>query len=90
MNIFLVMGLRTYYTPVVEGDPGRGDVKQFDYYVRVRWNANGIGEIAQANDFDKVYYADLESLRILGIWSQEWVHVYGSRRAPEAASPPAR
>ena len=25
--------------------------------------------------------ADLETLRILGIWTQRWVHVYGTRSA---------
>jgi hypothetical protein len=69
-------------TPFVDRAPAKGDVKEVDYYIRVSWNANGIGEIAEANGFEKVYYADIESLRILGIWTQEWVHVYGSKKAP--------
>jgi TRL (tRNA-associated locus)-like protein len=65
-------------TPVV-GDKATGDVKEIQYYVRVLWSGNGIGAIAKENGFDKVYYADLETLRVLGIWIQEWVHVYGTR-----------
>ena len=60
-----------------------GDVKQFDYYLRVVWDSNGIGQIAAENGFEEVYYADLETLRILGIWTQQWVHVYGKRARPE-------
>lgn len=65
-------------TPVA-GDTAEGDVKEIQYYVRVSWSTNGIGAIAKENGFDKVYYADLETLRVLGIWTQQWVHVYGAR-----------
>jgi hypothetical protein len=65
-------------TPVVKNQ-GAGDVKELSYYVRVLWSANGIGAIAKENGFSEVYYADLETLRVLGIWTQQWVHVYGSR-----------
>ena len=62
-----------------------GDVKRFDYYVSVEWDENGIGEIARKHGFEEVYYADLETLSVLGIWTQRRVHAYGRR----AASPPA-
>lgn len=78
--------------PVVQTS-AKGDVKEFDYYVRVLWDSNGIGDIGRRNGFEEVYYADLETLRILGIWTQRWVHVYGRRAdavAPEAAGPPPR
>ncbi len=65
-------------TPAV-GVEAAGDVKEIDYYVRVLWSTNGIGAIAKANGFDKVYYADLETLSVLGIWTQQWVRVYGTR-----------
>ena len=60
---------------------GRGDVKQIDYYVRLSWSANAIGEIAKEQGFEEVRYADLETLQVLGIWTQQWVHVYGTKAA---------
>lgn len=75
-------------TPAV-GDEAKGDTKQIDYYVRVLWSGNGIGAIAKQHGFESVYYADLETLRVLGVWTQEWAHVYGTRKA-EAASAGAR
>lgn len=65
-------------TPVV-ADDAAGDVKEIQYYVRVLWSSNGIGAIAKENGFSKVNYADLETLSVLGIWVQQWVHVYGTR-----------
>jgi TRL-like protein family len=58
-----------------------GDTKQIDYYVRVLWSGNAIGEIARKHGFETVNYADLETLRVLGVWTQQWAHVYGTRRA---------
>jgi hypothetical protein len=72
-------------TPAASDRAG-GDTKQLDYsYLRVLWSGNGIGEIAKENGFETVYYADLETLRVLGIWTQEWAHVYGIRK-PDPAS----
>ena len=65
-------------TPVML-DTAMGDVKQIDYYVRLSWSANAIGEIAKEAGFEEVYYADLETLSIFGIWTQQWAHVYGKR-----------
>jgi hypothetical protein len=74
-----------------------GDVKEFDYYVRLIWDSNAIGDIGRTHGFERVYYADLETLRIFGIWTQKWVHVYGRRavpaaeeQAPDAAGAPPR
>jgi hypothetical protein len=69
--------------PVVD-EEASGDVKRFQYYVRVAWDSNAIGEIAKEHGFEEVYYADLETLRILGIWTQRWVHVYGRKAASDA------
>ncbi|MGB3966979.1 MAG: hypothetical protein WBO45_09615 [Planctomycetota bacterium] len=41
------------------------------------WESNGIGDIARKIDLAEIDFADLERLSILGIWTQEWVHVYG-------------
>ena len=68
-------------TPVVT-ESSAGDVKQIDYnYVRVSWSANALGEIAKKTGFEEIYYADLETLQILGVWTQQWAHVYGRKAA---------
>ena len=68
----------------------KGDVKEFRYrLVDVQWDSNAIGEIALANGIDQVYYADMETLSLLGIWTQRIVHVYG-RRATDPEPEPAR
>jgi hypothetical protein len=55
-----------------------GDVKQLRVYnIEVRWDSNAIGEIAKQAGLQEVYYADLETLSILGIWTQKFAHVYG-------------
>ena len=67
-----------------------GDVKELRYrLVDVQWDSNAIGEIALANGIDEVFYADLETLSVLGIWTKRIVHVYG-RRATDPEPEPAR
>lgn len=63
-----------------------GDTKQIDYYVRVLWSGNAIGDIARQHGFETVNYADLETLRVLGVWTQQWAHVYGTRKAEAGTS----
>ena len=65
-------------TPVATGD-GEGDVKHFQLrpYLDLQWDQNAIGEIAKKKGMDKVYYADIHTFSILGIWNQYTVHVYG-------------
>ena len=59
------------------------DVRTLQYwFVRVKWKGNGIGEIAKAKGFTRVYYADLETLSVLLVWTQHWVRIYGEREAP--------
>ncbi len=41
------------------------------------WDDAAIGDIAKKNGIQELYFADLETLRVLGIWNQYWVHVYG-------------
>lgn len=54
------------------------DTKDFNYsYVRIVWGSSGIEEAAKAAGLKEVYFADLETLSILGIWTQRWIHVYG-------------
>lgn len=71
-------------TPVVT-DQEAGDVKEISYYVRVLWSGNAIGDIAREHGFETVNYADLETLRVLGVWTQRWAHVYGTRKLASEA-----
>jgi hypothetical protein len=65
-------------TPVIQRDSADGSLKQFRFrYADVRWDNNAIGLIAKQHGFETIYYADLELLQILGIWTQSFVHVYG-------------
>ncbi len=62
---------------------GTGNTKTLTYYVDIKWDINGIGAVAKENGIDEIYYADLETLRILGYWRQDWVHVYGGSASPD-------
>jgi hypothetical protein len=71
-------------TPVGDGFSGEGDVKELRYnaYLRVIWDENSIGTIAKDSGFSEIYYADLETFSVLGIWTQYRVHVYGTKAEP--------
>ena len=71
-------------TPVADGFVADGDVKELRYnaYLRVLWDENSIGSIAKQAGFTQIYYADLETFSVLGIWTQYRVHVYGIKEAP--------
>jgi len=66
-------------TPVFTGrqQAGKGDTKTIRYYVQIDWDSNAIGDIAKKAGLTEVHYADLETLSVLGIWTQKTVHVYG-------------
>lgn len=51
--------------------------------VDLNWGRNGVGHIAAAHGLDNVRYADLQIMSFFGIWTQEFVHVYGTS-SPEA------
>ena len=55
----------------------QGDVKHVQYRVSVTWDSNAIGDIARKNGLETVYYADLEILSVLALWSRFTVHIYG-------------
>jgi hypothetical protein len=66
-------------TNVDGGKRSKGSVLELQIQtLRVTWSENAIGEIAKATGIDTVYYADLEELRILGIWATHTVHIYGA------------
>lgn len=56
---------------------GNGDTKMVAFYVSVEWDENGIGTIAREYGIEEIYFADIETIRILGYWKQQRVHVYG-------------
>jgi hypothetical protein len=68
-------------TPVGDGFIAEGDVKELRYnaYLRVLWDENSIGSIAKEAGFREIYYADLETFSVLGVWNQYRVHVYGAK-----------
>ncbi len=45
--------------------------------VDLLWDSAAVGEIAKENGLKKVYYADLEELRVLWVWNKYTVHLYG-------------
>ncbi|MEM7165604.1 MAG: TRL domain-containing protein [Planctomycetota bacterium] len=66
-------------TPMV-AEGAEGDVIKIEYNsLQVQWNNNAIGDIAKKAGFQEVYYADKETISILGIWTSTYVHVYGAR-----------
>jgi hypothetical protein len=78
-NVTVPLDLNLDATPLVEQDDDR-DVKTFQYYIRVDWGDASIGTIAKENGFEKVHYADLRTLRVLGVWTQRFVTIYGVRK----------
>ena len=64
-------------TPIGEKTAAQ-DIKHFTIEgYHIEWDSNAIGEIAKNHGIEEIYYADLETLSILGIWSQYHVHIYG-------------
>jgi hypothetical protein len=53
------------------------------------WDSNAIGDAMKRSGIEEVYYADLETLKVLTIWNQYTVHVYGKPAPkPDAAPKP--
>ena len=63
-------------TPV-DGRKVDGNIKHISFYVDVMWDSAAIGDIAKKNGLETVYFADLETFRVLYIWNRYIVHVYG-------------
>jgi hypothetical protein len=49
------------------------------YYTNLRfdWGSIGVGDAVEQAGIKTVYYADLETLSVLGVWTQRTIHVYG-------------
>ena len=70
-------------------DRGREDSKLLELNsFRIEWGSMGIIDAARRAGLSEIDYADLETLSVLGIWTQRWALVYG-RKADSAAEPPA-
>lgn len=70
-------------TPDMHGTPvgsveSTGNIKHLSIsVVSLAWDSNAIGDLAKKKGLSEVYFADIETLSILGFWSQYTVHVYG-------------
>ena len=41
------------------------------------WGSTGVGDAVKQAGIETVYYADLETLSVMGVWTQRTIHVYG-------------
>jgi len=56
-----------------------GDIKHIQVnWIGVAWDSAAFGDIAKKNGMNELYFADLEKLKVLGIWNQYTVHLYGN------------
>jgi hypothetical protein len=78
-NVTVPLDVNFDATPVVS-DANSGNVKTIQYYVRVDWGDASIGTIAKRHGFEEVHYADLRTLSVLGVWTQQFVTIYGVRK----------
>jgi len=64
-------------TPVAQSEK-TGDIKHIQIgQIGVAWDSIAYGDIAKKNGIHELYFADLETFKILGIWNQYTVHLYG-------------
>jgi len=73
-------------TPVYQGRQGDDSWKTLRIplivvpaYVQFDWGSSGIADAAHAQGMTEIYYADLETLSVLGVWRQQWAIVYGKQ-----------
>ncbi len=67
-------------TPVA-AQRGRADAKTVQYRLRIDWGDISVGTIAAESGLERVYYADLRTLRILRFWTRRFLTIYGERAA---------
>jgi hypothetical protein len=69
--------LDLHRTSVVQTEK-TGDIKHIQFnWIGVAWDSAAFGDIAKKNGMNELYFADLETLKVLGIWNQYTVHLYG-------------
>src|SRR5262245_41547913 len=80
--------------PVFRGklERGESDIKDlripWPVSLEFRWHSNAIGDIAEREGLEEIYYADIEHLSILfSIWRQDTVHIYGRPKKGVSALP---
>lgn len=79
--------MTNFDTTPVAVDSGSNDVKTFTVQnFDVAWGKEGLGAIARSKGIAELYYADLETTRLLGFFKRERVRVYG--RALDSPAPP--
>ncbi len=65
-------------SPSVASKASQNDIKHFSYnIIDIRRGSNGIGDSARTHGLTEIDFVDIETLRILGIWEQKYVHLYG-------------
>jgi len=45
--------------------------------VYTEFNTNALGDLAKKNNMNKLYYAELETFELFGIWRQRRLYLYG-------------
>ncbi len=45
--------------------------------IDILWDSNAIGDIARRSGMKEIYYADIETERVLTVWRIDTVHLYG-------------
>ena len=46
-------------------------------FIQVDWGSDAIADAARRVGITTIHYADLETLSVLGVWTQHWAVVYG-------------
>jgi hypothetical protein len=60
------------------GAEGVSDIKHIQLpYVGVMWGDIALGDAAKEKGLQELFYADMEYLSVLTIWTQSTVHLYG-------------
>ena len=49
------------------------------YPVRMEfdWGSTGVADGMHEAGITRAYYADIETLSFMGVWTQRWIHIYG-------------
>ena len=45
--------------------------------IDILWDSNAIGDVARRSGMKEIYYADIETERVLTVWRIDTVHLYG-------------
>jgi hypothetical protein len=67
-------------TPAKAGRRGTSHkrlVIPYPFRMQFDWGSTAIADGMKAEGMTTAYYADVETLSFLGIWTQRWIHVYG-------------